>query len=140
MPRFTKIILAWKLLAENATTLLFGFEYGIFRGGEVVEMSQFSQSVQWLMTGTRPYLFFLMIQGGVLLVTGFVLLIAQINRFFTKYNNKYKTFLFLLFIVILFYNDALRSHNILIVYMFSIYYANSGIYNDNLDELEGELA
>ena len=140
VPRFTKIILAWKLLAENATTLLFGFEYGIFRGGEVVEMSQFSQSVQWLMTGTRPYLFFLMIQGGVLLVTGFVLLIAQINRFFTKYNNKYKTFLFLLFIVILFYNDALRSHNILIVYMFSIYYANSGIYNDNLDELEGELA
>jgi hypothetical protein len=141
VPRFTKIILAWQLLAQDTIHLLFGFEYGIFRGGELGEVSHFAQSVQWLMVGTRPYLFFLMIQGGVLLVAGFFLLIAQINRFFTKNNNKYKMFLFLLFIVELFYNDAFRSHNILTIYMFSIFYANSSIYNEKLEEYpEGVFA
>jgi hypothetical protein len=129
VPRFTKIILAWNLLVQNTNTLLFGFEYGVFRGTELSDLSQFAQSVQWLMTGTRPYLFFLMIQGGVLLVAGFFWLIFYINKFFVKNNNKYKTFLLLLFIMELFYNDALRSHNFLIVFLFSIFYANSSLYN-----------
>lgn len=129
VPRFTKIILAWQLLAENTNTFLFGFEYGIFRASDMVEMSQFSQSVEWLMTGTRPYLFFLMIQGGIFLVAGIFLLISHANRYFKENNNKYKMFLLLLFIMVLFYNDALRSQNFLIVYFFSIYYANSSLYN-----------
>lgn len=134
VPRFTKIILAWNLLVQNTNTLLFGFEYGVFRGTELSDPSQFAQSVQWLMTGTRPYLFFLMIQGGVLLVAGFFWLIFHINKFFVKNNNKYKTFLLLLFIMELFYNDALRSQNFLIVYFFSIFYANSSLYNRTMAE------
>lgn len=129
VPRFTKIILAWQLLAENTITFLFGLEYGIFRQTDLADTSQASQSLQWLMVGTRPYLFFLMVQGGILLVLGFLWLVMQINRFFVQYNNKYKTFLFLLFIMILFYNDALRSHNISIVYFFSVFFANSRLYN-----------
>ncbi len=70
VPRFTKIVVGWQLLAEDIKTFLFGLEYGIFRGSDMVERSQFSQSVEWLMTGTRPYLFFLMIQGGILLFAG----------------------------------------------------------------------
>jgi hypothetical protein len=137
VPRFTKIILAWNLLVQNTNTLLFGFEYGVFRGTELSDLSQFAQSVQWLMTGTRPYLFFLMIQGGVLLVAGFFWLIFYINKFFVKNNNKYKTFLLLLFVMELFYNDALRSHNFLIVYLFSIFYANSSLYNRTMVEEHG---
>jgi hypothetical protein len=141
VPRFTKIILAWQLLSQDTVHLLFGFEYGVFRGSDLVGTSQFSQSVQWLMTGTRPYVFFLMIQGGMLLVTGFLLLIGQINKFFTRHNNKYKLFLFLLFVVILFYNDALRSQNLLTVYLFSVFYANSSLYNEQLEEYpEGVFA
>lgn len=141
VPRFTKIILAWQMLSQDTVHLLFGFEYGIFRGGEDGQMSHFAQSVEWLMVGTRPYIFFLMIQGGLLLVAGFLLLIGQINKFFTKHNNKYKLFLFILFVVILFYNDALRSQNILIIYMFSIFYANSSLYNEQLEEYpEGVFA
>jgi hypothetical protein len=134
VPRFTKIILAWQLLAENTITFLFGFEYGIFRSTEVGDTSQFSQNMQWLMTGTRPYLFFLMIQGGMLLVVGFIWLMLQINRFFVENNNKFKTFLFLLFILVMFYNDALRSHNITIVYFFCVFYANSSVYNKHVEE------
>jgi hypothetical protein len=136
VPRFTKIILAWQMLAENTVTFLFGFEYGIFRSTDVGEMSQFSQTMQWLMVGTRPYLFFLMIQGGILLVVGILWLILYINRYFTSYNNKYKTFLFIIFILILMYNDALRSHNITIVFFFSMFFANSSLYNTQFIEDE----
>lgn len=129
VPRFTKIILAWQMLAENTMTFFFGFEYGIFRSTDIGDSSQFSQSMQWLMVGTRPYLFFLLIQGGILLVVGFVWLMLHINKYFARNNNKYKTFLFLIFIMIMFYNDALRSHNITIVYFFSVFYANSSVYN-----------
>jgi len=134
VPRFTKIIMAWNLLLDNTITFLFGFEYGIFRAGDDGDMSQFAQSVQWLMTGTRPYLFFLLIQGGLLLFVGVMWLILYINRFFTKYNNKYKTFLFLLFVMILFYNDALRNQNFSIIFFFSMFYANSVLYNQQLEE------
>jgi hypothetical protein len=141
VPRFTKIILAWQLLSQDTLHLLFGFEYGLFRGTDAVGTSHFAQSVGWLLTGTRPYVFFLMLQGGMLLVTGFLLLIGQINKFFSKHNNKYKLFLFILFVVILFYNDAFRGQNILTVYMFSVFYANSSLYNEQLEEYpEGVFA
>lgn len=136
VPRFTKIILAWQMLAEDTLTFLFGFEYGIFRSTDIADTSQFSQSVQWLMVGTRPYLFFLMIQGGMMLVAGVIWLILHINRYFVAYNNKYKTFLFLIFVMIMFYNDALRSHSITIIYFFSIFYANSSLYNRQVVEFD----
>jgi hypothetical protein len=59
--------------------MLFGIEYGIFKGGNVVEASQAGQSMAWLMSGTRPYLFFLLLQGGLMLITGFFWLLFHIN-------------------------------------------------------------
>lgn len=132
IPRFTKIIVGWHLAAEQVNTLLFGVEYGIFKGGTIVESSQFGQSVQWLLSGTRPYLFFLILQGGLLLIGGLFLLLFHINRYFVKNNNKFKTFLFLIFLMILFYNDALRNHGFVVIYFFAVFYANSHLYNRNL--------
>jgi hypothetical protein len=134
IPRFTKIIVGWHLAAEETRTLLFGVEYGIFKGGNVVETSQMGQQVQWLLSGTRPYLFFLILQGGVLLVTGFFWLLFHINQYFVKNNNKFKAFLFLIFLMILFYNDALRNQGFVVIYFFNVFYANSNLYNRNLIE------
>jgi len=134
IPRFTKIVVGWHMAAEETRTLLFGIEYGIFKGGNVVETSQFGQEVQWLLSGTRPYLFFLILQGGVLLIAGFFWLMFHINKYFVQNNNKFKTFLFLVFIMILFYNDALRNQGFVAIYLFSVFYANSNLYNRNLVE------
>jgi hypothetical protein len=134
IPRFTKIVVGWHLVAEETRTLLFGIEYGIFKGGNIVETSQFGQSIQWLLSGTRPYLFFLILQGGLLLITGFFWLLLHINRYFVKNNNKFKTFLFLVFLMILFYNDALRNQGFIVIYFFNVFYANSNLYNRNLIE------
>lgn len=132
IPRFTKLILAWELCAENARTLLFGIEWGIFKGGTVVEASQFAQSIQWLLSGTRPYLFFLLLQGGLLLIGGLFWMLFHINRYFLNYNNKYKTFLMLVFLIILVYNDPLRNQGFVTIYFFCMTYANSTLYNKHI--------
>jgi hypothetical protein len=132
IPRFTKIVVGWRLAAEETRTLLFGIEYGIFKGGTLVETSQFGQSIQWLISGTRPYLFFLTLQGGILLIVGFFWMLFYINRHFARNNNKFKTFLFFVFLLILFYNDAIRNQGFVAIYFFAVFYANSDLYNRNL--------
>lgn len=99
-----------------------------------MQATQFGQTVQWLVSGTRPYLFFMILQGGLLLVVGVFWIIFHINRYFVKNNNKFKTFLFLIFLVILFYNDALRNQGFLVIYFFNVFYANSNLYQKNLSE------
>ena len=138
IPRFTKIILAWHLLTEHTNTLFFGYEYGIFRGGNSVEMSHFAIENQWMLFGTRPYLFFLMIQGGLFLVSGILLLVFHVNNFFRN-TNKFQMFLFALFLLILFYNDAMRFHAFVSIYFFLAYYSTSPSYKRLLEGEKEEV-
>ncbi|MBL7699182.1 MAG: hypothetical protein JNK79_13535 [Chitinophagaceae bacterium] len=133
IPRFTKIILGWNLCAENIRTLLFGMEYGIFKGGTVVESSQFAQSIQFLISGTRPYVFFLLMQGGLLLIAGLFWLLFHVNEYFRR-NNKFKMFLMLVFLIMLFYNDALRNQGFVVIFFFCMFYANSNQYKRILEQ------
>lgn len=132
IPRITKIVVAWKLCAEETRTLLFGMEYGIFKGGSVVETTQFAQSIQFLISGTRPYIFFLLLQGGLLLTVGLFWLLFHINNYFTSNNNRFKLFLMLVFLIILVYNDALRNQGFVVIYFFCMFYANSNLYNKKI--------
>jgi hypothetical protein len=134
IPRFTKILVGWHLTSEETRTMWFGLEYGLFKGGNVVEASQVGQSMAWLMSGTRPYLFFLMLQGGLLLIAGILWLLFHINRYFSRNNNKFKAFLMMIFLLILFYNDALRNQGFVAIFFFNVFYANSNLYNRNLIE------
>lgn len=128
IPRFTKIILAWQMLSDQTNTFLFGFEYGLFKGVNTLRDSDFAQEYGWLLTGTRPYLFYLLMQGGIMLVTAFFLLVAHANRYFRSIN-KLKVFLIILFIIILVYNDLFRNQTFLVLYFFFTYYANSKFYS-----------
>ncbi|HTE07628.1 MAG TPA: hypothetical protein VK628_02620 [Flavitalea sp.] len=139
IPRFTKIILAWHLLTEHTNTLFFGYEFGIFRGGNTVEMSHFAIENQWMLFGTRPYLFFLMIQGGLFLVGGIFFLVFHVNKFFRS-TNKFQVFLFALFLLILFYNDALRFHAFVTIYFFLVYYSTSPSYKRLVEGEKEEAA
>ncbi len=130
IPRITKIILAWNLLVQEMNTFLFGFEYGLFKGGSVLTTSLFYQTYQWMLFGTRPYLFFLMMQGGMMLVIGFIWMLTYINKYF-KDMNKFKVFLLLILLLMLVYNDALRNQHFVVVYFFLLFYANSSFYDEN---------
>jgi hypothetical protein len=132
IPRFTKIVLSYHLISQQPNTLFFGLEYGLFRGGTMVGLTESAESYQWLVFGTRPYLFYLIMQGGLLLVAAFLTFILTINHFFRRNNTKLKAFLFVLFLLILFYNDAFRFHNFSIVYLFLVFYANSNMYGHKI--------
>src|SRR5690606_35202734 len=111
IPRLTKIILANNLLNKNSTDLFLGREIGAFKGGTTLRASSFAIEYNWLLLGSRPYIFFLLISGG------WLLLLLMVCYFSYKLYGDNKTnqdihFTFLLtilFITILFYNDAPRN-------------------------------
>lgn len=134
IPRFTKILLSWQLISEQTNTFYFGIEYGLFKGGDTLRDSDFSRTYYWLLTGTRPYLFFILLQGGVMLLSAFLLLIAYVNRFFRRVN-KFQIFLLIVFFIILVYNDIFRIQTFLVLYFFLVYYANSSLYSSHLNKV-----
>jgi len=127
IPRITKIVLAWNMMLDNITVMFFGFEYGIFRGGNSVDLSQFTITNQWMLFGTRPYVFFLMTQGGLFLVVGFFALAFHANNFLRN-SNKFQWFLFGLLMLIMVYNDTFRNHCFVISFFFMVFFARSPAY------------
>lgn len=129
VPRFTKLILGWNLLSQEYHTMFFGIEFGAFRTG-TLGATHFAENYQWLLAGTRPYLFFLLMQGGVVLITGFFLLVFHINRYFRN-TTKFGVFLFILLMILIFYLDSFRHHNFSAIYFFLVFYANSKLFRQH---------
>jgi hypothetical protein len=140
VPRFTKLIMGYKLISEQASTFFFGLEFGMFRGTGTGEVTRFAQNYAWLLSGTRPYIFILMMQGGIVLVTGFFLAMLYICRFF-RYASKHVLFYFIIILVVMTYAESFRNHNFLIVFMFYLFFVNSEIFktkaylNEDFDSL-----
>jgi hypothetical protein len=131
IPRFTKIALSFQLMSNENSKMLFGHEYGAFKGGTTLELSPFTKKYQWLLQGTVPYLFYLLITGGILLIAIILwLYISQANIQYSNdsksYSKRLLVFISCLFFLILFYNDAFRDLSVLIfftyTFFFSLYY------------------
>jgi len=131
VPRVTKIIIGWNLLAQDMNMFFFGAEYGLFKGGNLLEMSTFAQTYQWLLAGTRPYFFFLFMQGGLLLVAGIFWIVLYINKFFRKVN-KFQIFLLIVLLLVMGYNDSLRNGSFITIFFFLMFFANSKFYTGKL--------
>lgn len=140
LPRITRLIIGYNIIAHDTFTLLFGMEYGMFRGTTTGQVSLFARNYFWLLKGTRPYLFFVMMQGGLIMVGGVFLIMFKICNFF-RHVNKQTVFYFLIFLIMLLYADSFRAHNFLIVYMFVLFFVNSDIFktkaylNEDIDSL-----
>jgi len=125
IPRFTKISLAIKTLSQDSLKMLFGNGIGIFKGGKILERSEFSVDNLWLLKGSRPYLFFLLMQGGVLNTLIILVLlfypVMKISKRGAVLKEKVKLlknlqyFIASNLILILFYNDSLRNGAIVII-------------------------
>lgn len=112
VPRLTKIQMALFLLKDNLGNFFFGYEYGAFKGGSYIGKSDFAMQYEWLLTGSRPYLFYLLISGGVSLFFIFLSLIKQLIYFqygTIKLNKFQKLFFISIISIILFYNDSFRD-------------------------------
>lgn len=127
--RITKIEIAFDLILENRLHLLFGKGFGIFKGGNTVKSSQFAKENDWLLGGTVPYLFFLILQGGI--VNTFLILLLIIHPFksFFKEHLPFLIkrdgyFLISIFLLILFYNAAFREGAFVMIFLYMAWYSS----------------
>ena len=109
VPRLTKIIEGFSLLLEE-NRLLWGFGIGQFKGGTTMGLTSFAQEYDWLLYGSVPYMFFLFIQGGLLICIWVAFWWLFNFRSLTENEQiNSKLFVLSLFGVILLYNDSFRN-------------------------------
>lgn len=132
VPRFTKIIAAIGLISQNVWDSLVGIEIGAFKGGTTIQPSLFAQQYDWLLLGSRPYIFFLLISGGWTMLVIMLYIFSKKLFFVRKFGNSFQFTLLLsvMFGMILFYNDAYRSLLFCYIYCYFVTFANGSIRNE----------
>lgn len=112
IPRFTKFLLMPELSEENPGHELTGFGVGIFKGGTFVDNTDFYNKYEWLLVGSIPYLFHLLIQLGIVGLVYFI--VFWVGCLVIRKKDKVRVKNLQLYIIsvvtlILFYNDSLRN-------------------------------
>ncbi len=138
VPRITKISRSFTLLSQDYSTLILGRDYSAFKGGTTVGLSAFSSKNQWLLHGSRPYVFYLLIMGGLslTLLVGFLFfseVFLKPNPGFKNYSPRLLVFLSAVFLIIVLYNDAFRNQSFLIVFVFTLFFSK---YHQPINKLK----
>lgn len=121
IPRVTKIIEGFSLLAEYARPL-WGFGIGQFKGGTTLELTEFAQEYDWLLYGSVPYIFFLLIQGGFILCIWVVVWwVAQMYSVLERFQRNPQLLIISFFGFILLYNDSFRHFLMTFMLLFIFY-------------------
>ncbi len=111
IPRFSKFVILPDLNAEYPGHDITGYGVGQFKGGTIVEASDFYTENEWLLRGSVPYSFHMYIQLGLI---GFIFLIWFWYNAFSQKPKNFRTekgavvFCVFINVLILFYNDTLR--------------------------------
>jgi hypothetical protein len=125
IPRFTKIVIGLEVLSENNNIIL-GQEYGAFKGGTTLALTPFAENYQWLISGSRSYIFYLLVSGGLTLIFLILfLIIGEIirKRGFENYETGLLRFITSIFFILLFYNDAFRNPAFLIIFIYLLFFS-----------------
>lgn len=129
IPRFQKIAIF--ITTFDTQEILLGKGLGQFKGGTTIELTPFATSYEWLLSGSRPMLFFLFIQVGLIGTILFLSFWIKLISMWSKKNNLNYSINIILFctasfILIQMYNDSLRSLFFCGIIMFILTYAISG--------------
>jgi len=111
IPRFGKIALVVPMLSESPSKLLFGEGVGQFKGGTMVDNTPFFKENQWLLFGSKTWLFSLIVQLGLVGVVWF--LIVGCRALFTRESHMHmhrqiELYLAANLVLIMLYNDSVR--------------------------------
>lgn len=137
IPRFQKVAIF--LTRFNKTEIILGKGIGQFKGGTTLALTPFASKYDWLLNGSVPMLFFLLVQVGIVGTSVFILywiLIITIKPRNQKisYSTNIITFCTVCFLIIQLYNESLRSLFFSGIMMYIICYAvyslNSQIHNN----------
>jgi glucan phosphoethanolaminetransferase (alkaline phosphatase superfamily) len=126
IPRFTKIMLAFQI--QKKEIHYFGNGAGHFKGGTTLSLTPFATSHMWLLQGSRPMLFLVFVQMGLL---GYIIYALFWLRLFSnswknkefKYSRNFSLYLMAAYIIIMFYNESLRYLFFAGIFMYFIVFA-----------------
>lgn len=144
VPRFSKLMLLDDVHHDHPGHGFWGFGVGHYKGGTVTEYSQFYKEYEWLLVGSVPYIFHLWIQLGFI---GVVLMIVFFWNLFASPQKGLKRdyglqfFFILTFIMIMVYNDSIRSAIMMLPITYIImasWKERTGSEDDECDEEESE--
>lgn len=129
IPRFQKIAIF--VTTFDTDYVLLGKGIGHFKGGTTMNLTSFASTYQWLLLGSRPMSFFLLVQVGILgiilFLTYWILIINSRDRKYTlSYSRNIIIFTTICLLLILMYNDSLRSLFFSGIIMYILIYATTG--------------
>lgn len=110
IPRFTKLLELPTTLKPTKGGMTLGAGLGQFKGGTTMEASKFARDNHWMLLGSRPWSFYVIIQLGLVGLVWFFVAIARIINYKSKtysYAKNIKLFLTVIILLSLFYNDSL---------------------------------
>lgn len=125
IPRFTKLMLLDGIDEELPGHFYTGFGVGTFKGGTITETSDFYTQYEWLLSGSIPYIFHLIVQLGILGIL-WVLLFGIVRLVLPRYNEyrdmNLQLFIIFILLVLIFYNDSLRNpfFGFILMYVFEM--------------------
>lgn len=135
IPRFAKIALSIPILAAEKGGILFGAGIGQFKGWTTGLCTQFSIDNRWLLNGSRPELFVIFVQLGLLGLVWFIWLLIRINfGGQTSYplGKQIRLLIALSFLLIMIYNDSLREIIICSILFYVLLAVKVNIPQENL--------
>ncbi len=121
IPRIAKLVLIIPELRERKGGLWLGAGVGQFKGGSIVKETHFAQYNGWLLGGSRPWLFFIITQLGIIGLLWFVVVIAAdiITRKSNRpFSGKLQLYLVICLMAIFLYNDSLRIFNYCVMFLY----------------------
>lgn len=133
IPRFAKFgLILTPLQEDTGGGLLMGAGVGQFKGGSLVEPTRFATDNQWLLNGSRPWLFFLLVQLGIVGIIWWIC-VAIYQNFIKKsqwpMSKRVQMLVGLCLVIIPLYNDSLRIFNfcaILAIFNIFMKYSTGG--------------
>jgi hypothetical protein len=128
IPRLQKIAIIFTTFKTEE--IIFGKGVGQFKGGTTLSLTPFAAQNDWLLQGSRPMFFFLLVQIGVVGVILFCfywvfLITLRRKKNQVNYSGNLIIYAFACFIIIQFYNDSLRSLFFCGIIMYIMCYAIS---------------
>lgn len=111
IPRFMKLFELPDALADARGGMTIGAGLGQFKGGTLLNQTNFGKKYKWLTNGSRPWSFFMLLQLGFIGLVWFGWMTVVILDFRHQHRDSdknIKIFILLDIILMLFYNDSLR--------------------------------
>lgn len=110
IPRFAKLIYVPSALDDTSGGLMWGAGLGQFKGGRELALTGFAREYQWLLQGSRPLSFFIVIQLGLMGIIWMLVDFVYVFRFKGRkpLGTNIKIFLWVIFLLSMLYNDSFR--------------------------------